>query len=166
MKLIFQKQFRRLQNYTNFDWIDDQNIKRFISSYVFNIKSETISWFFKWQFTVTLFICEIKYTDQILTIKEIIWLRNLLIQLNCDVDYLQTIIIYENNQEVIALIKRFQFHAKIKHIDIQTHFIREKVVDESIDLIYILTKQMIIDDLIKSLIKNKFVQYQIVLEIE
>ncbi len=35
-------------------------------------------------------------------------------------------IIYENNQETIALTKNFQFHARIKHIDIQTHFIRKK----------------------------------------
>jgi hypothetical protein len=28
MKLVFQKQLRQLQNYTNFDWVDDQNIKR------------------------------------------------------------------------------------------------------------------------------------------
>jgi hypothetical protein len=55
---------------------------------------------------------------------------------------------------------------RIKHIDIQIHFIKEKIVDESIDLIYILRKQIIIDDLIKSLIKIKFVQFRVVLKIE
>jgi hypothetical protein len=74
--------------------------------------------------------------------------------------------IYENNQDVIALIKNSQFHARTKHIDIQIHFIKEKVIEESIDLFYVLIDQMIIDDLIKSLIKNKFVQFRVALEIE
>jgi hypothetical protein len=45
--------------------------------------------------------------------------------------------IYENNQNVIVLIKNFQFHARIKYIDIQIHFIKEKVIEEFINLIYV-----------------------------
>ncbi len=113
-----------------------------------------------------LFICEVEYIDQTQIVKKVIWLRNLLTQLICDVDYSQIVVIYKNNQEVIVLIKNFQFHAQIKHIDIQIHFIKKKVIDESIDLVYILTKQMIVDDLTKSLVWNKFVQFRVALEIE
>ncbi len=74
--------------------------------------------------------------------------------------------IYENNQSVIALIENSQFHARIKHIDIQIHFIREKVIEEFIDLVYVSINQMITDDLTKSLIKDKFVQFRAALEIE
>ncbi len=74
--------------------------------------------------------------------------------------------IYENNQNVIVLIKNSQFHARIKHIDIQTHFIRKKVIEELIDLVYVLIDQMIVDDLIKSLIKNKFIQFRVALNVE
>ncbi len=87
-------------------------------------------------------------------------------QLICDIDYFQAVIIYNNNQEIIALTKNSQFHARIKHIDIQTHLIKKKVINESIDLTYIFTNQMIIDDLTKSLIRNKFVQFRVVLKIE
>ncbi len=87
-------------------------------------------------------------------------------QLTNDVEYSQTIMIYENNQNVIALIKNFQFHARTKHIDIQTHFIKEKVIEDFIDLIYVFIDQMIIDDLTKSLIKDKFIQFRVALEVE
>jgi hypothetical protein len=137
MKLIFRERFRRLKDYTNSNWANDQNIKRFIFEYVFNVSSEIINWFSKRQSIVTLFICEIEYTRQIVVAKEIIWLKNLMIQLTCDVEYFQTIIIYEDNQKIIALIKNFQFHARTKHIDIQTHFVRKKMIDEFIDLIYV-----------------------------
>ncbi len=64
------------------------------------------------------------------------------------------------------MIKNFHFHARTKHIDIQIHFIKKKVIEKFIDLFYVLIDQMIIDDLIKSLIKNKFVQFRVALEIE
>jgi hypothetical protein len=87
-------------------------------------------------------------------------------QLTCDAEYSQTMMIYEDNQSAIALIKNPQFHARIKHIDIQTHFIRKKVTEGSIDLFYVPIHQMIADDLIKSLIRDKFVQFRAALEIE
>ncbi len=166
MKLTFREALKSLENYTNSDWAKNQDIKRSTSEYVFNVSSDVISWFSKRQSTVTLFICEIEYTKSILIVKETIWLRSLMIQLTCDVEYSQTIMIYENNQNVIAFVKNSQFHAQIKHIDIQTHFIRKKVIEEFIDLFYVLIDQMIVDDLIKSLIKNKFVQFRAALKIE
>jgi hypothetical protein len=166
MKLMFRETLKSLKNYTNSNWAENQNIRRLISEYAFNVDSDVINWFSKRQFIVTLFICEIEYTKQILIAKEAIWLRNLMTQLTCDVEYFQTMMIYENNQNVIVLIKNSQFHARIKHIDIQTHFIKEKVIEEFIDLIYVSIDQMIADDLTKSLIRDKFVQYRVVLEIE
>jgi hypothetical protein len=166
MKLIFRETLKSPNEYTNLDWAENQDTRRFISDYVFNVNSEIISWFSKRQSTVTLFICEIEYTEQIIIVKEIVWLRNLMTQLTCDVEHSQTIMIYENNQNVIALIKNSQFHARIKHIDIQTHFIRKKVTKRFIDLTYVFINQMIVDDLTKSLIKDKFVQFRNALEIE
>jgi hypothetical protein len=166
MKLMFRETLKSLKSYTNSNWAEDQDIKRSISEYAFNVDSDVINWFSKRQFIVTLFICEIEYTRQILIAKKVIWLRNLMTQLTCDVEYFQTIVIYENNQNAIALIKNSQFHARIKHIDIQTHFIRERVIEEFIDLIYVLIDQMIIDDLTKSLVRNKFIQFRAALKIE
>jgi hypothetical protein len=79
MKLIFRERLRRLKDYTNSNWANDQNIRRFIFDYAFNVNSEIISWFSKRQSIVTLFICEVEYTKQIVVAKKIIWLKNLMI---------------------------------------------------------------------------------------
>jgi hypothetical protein len=50
-------------------------------------------------------------------------------QLTYDDEYFQAMMIYQNNQHVIVLIKNSQFHARIKHIDIQTHVIKEKMIE-------------------------------------
>jgi hypothetical protein len=60
-----------------------------------------------------------------------------MIQLTCDVEYFQVMIIYEHSQNVIVFVKNSQFHARIKHIDIQIHFIKEKMIEEFIDLFYV-----------------------------
>jgi hypothetical protein len=138
MKLMFREALKSLKNYTNSNRTENQDIRRSISEYAFNVDNEIISWFSKRQFTMTLFICEIEYTKQIIVAKEIIWLRNLMIQLTCDVEYFQTIMIYENNQNVIVFVKNSQFHARIKYIDIQIHFIKKKMIEEFIDLFYVL----------------------------
>jgi hypothetical protein len=163
---MFCETSKSLKNYTNSDWAENQDIKWSISEYAFNVNSEIISWFSKRQSIVTLFICEIEYTEQTLIAKEIIWWRNLKIQLIYDVEYSQAIIIYDDNLDVIVLIKNSQFHARTKHIDIQIHFIKEKVIEDFIDLIYVSIDQMIIDDLTKSLIRDKFIQFRVALEIE
>jgi hypothetical protein len=87
-------------------------------------------------------------------------------QLMSDVEYSQAIMIYEDNQDVIVLIKNSQFHARTKHIDIQTHFIKEKVIEDFIDLIYVSIDQMIVDDLTKSFVEDKFIQFRVALKIE
>ncbi len=166
MKLMFREALRLLKNYTNSNWTEDQDIRRSISKYAFNVDNDVINWFSKRQSIVTLFICEIEYTKQILIAKEAIWLRNLMTQLTYDVEYLQTMMIYENNQNAIVLIKNSQFYARIKYIDIQIHFIKKKMIEEFIDLAYVFIDQMIADYLTKSLIKNKFVQFRVALEIE
>jgi hypothetical protein len=118
MKLIFREALKSLKNYTNSNWTKNQDIRRFIFEYVFNVNSDVINWLSKRQSTMTLFTCEVEYTEQILIVKKTIWLRNLMTQLTCDVEYSQMIMIYEDNQNVIAFVKNSQFHARIKYINI------------------------------------------------
>ena len=90
-------------------------------------------------------------------IKEAIWLRQLLgdiglVQLGatkmmCD------------NQGCIALAKNPTHHSRTKHIDVQYHFIWEKVEDEVIELEYCPTQCMIADVLTKGLGKAKHVEF-------
>jgi hypothetical protein len=87
MKLTFCETLNFFENYTNSNWAKNQDIKESISEYVFNVSSDVINWFSKWQSTMILFIYEIEYTEQILIVKETIWLRNLMISLTCDVEY-------------------------------------------------------------------------------
>jgi hypothetical protein len=85
--------------------------------------------------------------------KDAIWLRQLL----ADVGYVQegATSIIRDNQGCIQLAKNPMHHFRTKYIDIQHHFIREKLETEEICLSYCPTEHMIADVLTKALAKDR-----------
>ena len=69
-------------------------------------------------------------------------------------------IIYCDNQKTQTLVKNSISHARSKHIDIQQHFIKNKIVDDTLDLQHVFNENQIVDDLIKFLLKNKFLKFR------
>jgi len=64
-----------------------------------------------------------------------------------------------NNQETITLIKNSEFHIKMKHINICHHFIKEVESHRLIYLNYILTSNIVVNRLTKSLLTLKFTHF-------
>ena len=56
----------------------------------------------------------------------------------------------------IALSKNFEHHARIKHIDVQFHFVRHYIKQKIIDLKYICTKEQLVDAFTKTIAINNF----------
>ena len=61
-----------------------------------------------------------------------------------------------NNQGSIALAYNLVFYLRTKHINIEHHYIHDKVASKKIHLSYVSTDQIIADSLIKILIHIKF----------
>ena len=68
----------------------------------------------------------------------------------------QATTIFEDNQSCIALVKNPIHHARTKHIDIQHHFVREKVESNEVKIVYMPTETMVADALTKALAYPKF----------
>ena len=66
--------------------------------------------------------------------QEAIWLRHLLNEIGYAQD--GPSLISSDNQSAISLAKNPVFHQRTKHVEIQAHFIREKVLDDIIHLEY------------------------------
>jgi hypothetical protein len=160
MGLVFRGSIEPLTGYTDSDWAGDHDTRRSTSGYVFSIGSAAISWSSKRQPTVSLSSCEAEYIGQTNATKEAMWLQGFLKQLNPTYEGLGATIIYGDNQGAIALAKNPQFHARTKHIDIQHHFVREKVAEGRVRLKYIHTSQQVADGLTKSLPKDRFMVFR------
>ena len=60
-------------------------------------------------------------------------------------------LIGEDNQSCIKLATNPMMHKRSKHIDTKYHFIREKIDDKSLELVYTPTDQLAADLLTKAL---------------
>jgi hypothetical protein len=168
-ELVFKGGTSPLIGYTDADWAGDKSTRRSTSGYIFNIGSGAISWSSKRQPTVALSTCEAEYVAQTQAVKEAIWLKGLLIELS-DIHNNElspsAVILYGDNQGAIALAKNPVFHGRTKHIDIQHHFVREKIESGDIHLEYIPTEQQVADGLTKPLARDHFEAFRKALGVE
>lgn len=159
--LVFRGQLTTLSGYSDSDWAGDYDTRKSTSGFISSVGSAAISWSSKLQPTVALLTCEAEYIGQTNATKEAIWLRRLLNEIRPETaNEPQATIIYCDNQGAIALAKNPQFHARTKHIDIQHHFVREKINEGAVQLEYIKTEGQVADGLTKALDKIRFERFR------
>lgn len=159
--LVFRGELAALAGYTDSDWAGDLDTRRSTSGYLFSVGSAVVSWSSKLQPTVALSTCEAEYIGQSNAAKEAIWLRRLLDEIRPeDMDEPKATIIFCDNQGAIALAKNPQFHSRMKHVEIQHNFVREKVSDGAIQLEYVNTESQVADGLTKALDKGRFERFR------
>ncbi len=71
-----------------------------------------------------------------------------------------SIVIYCDNISSILLVNNPVYHARTKHIEVDYHFIREKVLAKEIDLIHVNTKDQVADIFTKALGIDKLKKFQ------
>ena len=66
---------------------------------------------------------------------------------------------FNNNQAINFLIKNAYIHERLKYIDVVYHHVKNLYNRNLIKLNYVSSANMIVNDLIKSLLKNKFKKF-------
>ena len=90
-----------------------------------------------------------------LAAKEVMWTRNFLFKLGFE--QLQATTVFEDNQSTIKLISKPGNGNKTKHIDLRFNFIRDQVAQNTIQIEYLPTTEMISDILTKPLGTSSFI---------
>ena len=147
-----------LRGYTDADWAGDTNDRRSTSSYCFSTGSAMISWCSKKQSTVALSSTEAEYMAATIATQECIWLKRLIGDIYCEVDY--AVPIECDNESAIRLASNPIFHGRTKHIEIHHHFVREKVLNQEVELKGVHTSNQVADIFTKALAKSKFESFR------
>ena len=135
--------------YCDSDWGGDVIGRKSTSAYYFSFGRSPISWASQLQKTVALFSYEAEYMALKEAIKEYLYLISVIKQLN--IENKEIFYLFTDSLSVIGLVNNPEHHAKTKHIDIQYHFIREHVTNDTIQLSHISTKEQLADVLTKVL---------------
>lgn len=75
----------------------------------------------------------------------------------------QPVSLKANNRGAILLTANLKFYRRTKHIEVQYHWIREKVDSKEIVITYISTKDMIADRLTKTLVQKPFQAFRAII---
>jgi hypothetical protein len=135
-----------LQGYCDADYAGDTDTRKSTTGYVFTLNSGAVSWQSKRQPTVAASTTEAEYMAAAAAIKEALWLRKVLNDLQLGPG---TISIFADNQSAIKLLRNPIISGRAKHIDVLHHFARERVLRKEVSVTYISTDSMLADMLTK-----------------
>jgi len=142
--------------YVDADW-GSQHHRHSISGHIVSLAGMPIMWGLKKQSIVALSSMEAKYIAMTNTLKDILWLRNLIAEIRAPIT--MPTALHCDNQGAIALTHNNKFHPRTKHINIRYHFIQEAVENDHVLLSYCPTDAMVADVLTKALPRSKLPRF-------
>ncbi|KAJ4793674.1 hypothetical protein LUZ62_044920 [Rhynchospora pubera] len=113
-----------------------------------------VSWSAKKQATVSRSSTEAEYRSLALTCAEILWLQYLLTEMRISLSIPPTL--WCDNIGATFLASNPIFHARTKHIEIDYHFVRERVASKQLRVQFLCSKDQIADVLTKPLAAQRF----------
>jgi hypothetical protein len=147
--LHFQLGLLHLQVYSDADWAGDPNDRRSVLGSIVYFGSSPISWASKKQHTVSRSSIEAEYRPLAITAAELAWIRQLL----CDIHIPLQIpsLIHCDNISAISLASNPVFHSRMKHLQIDYHFVRERVIKGDLLVQHVSSADQFADILTKGL---------------
>lgn len=144
----------RIEGYSDADWGGNKDNARSTSGFVYIFCGGPVAWGSRGQKSVALSTMEAEYMALCLCAQEGEWLNMLLTDAGVEVE--MPYVIFEDNQSAIALCKDPCNQSRAKHINIKYHFVRERMEDGSLKVVYLNTKEMLADAFTKALAADQF----------
>ena len=100
--------------------------------------------------------CEAEYIAAAEAAKEAVWLKNMINDLGLPGIHVDKVPLFIDNNSALKTTRNPEFHARMKHIAVRHHFIRERVEAGDIDTIRVATKDNLADIFTKGLLRPTF----------
>ncbi|XP_070037100.1 uncharacterized mitochondrial protein AtMg00810-like [Nicotiana tomentosiformis] len=147
--LMSSSQINTITAFCDADWAACPLTRKSVTGFLIKIGDSLVSWKSKKQTTVSRSSTEAEYRSLATTVAELIWLHGILKEVGIHIKL--PIDIYSDSKSAIQIAANSVYHERTIHIEIDCHFVRERIQQGLITTKYISTTAQPVDVLTKGL---------------
>ena len=147
-----------LTAYSDADWAGCPDSRRSTSGYCVYLGDTLVSWKSKRQHTVSRSSVEAEYRAVAHVVVECCWLRQLLQELHLPLK--KATVVFCDNVSVVYMTANPVHHRRTKHIEIDIHFVREKVALGEVRVLHVPSSHQYADIMTKGLPVQLFTDFR------